>query len=295
MLSRGFSPIEESYIKSLCPHRPEDGHKGSFGSVLLWAGSMAYSGAAHLCASGALRSGVGLVHVLCPAPLTLFLTAKAPPLIVHPLPEGKDISLLQRFWHEKAALVLGPGIPPDDEFFKIGLFPSLESAMNILLDAGALSFVAEHLIEFEDALLQRKENALLPPILTPHPGEFLRLFPESDPNNREKDALTFAQKYHCVTVLKGKRTVIASPDGRVLVNTTGNNGLSKGGSGDVLSGMMGSFLAQGLAPFEAACCGVYFHGLAGDLAAESLGRRYMQPTDLATYLSEAFRICGWEI
>ena len=286
--------IEEAFVRDLCPVRPEEGHKGTFGSVLLWAGSEKYSGAAHLCAMGALRSGVGLVHLLCPEQLLLFLSAAAPPLIGHALSSDKNASLLQEFYGKKKALVIGPGLPPEDEYLSEALFPSLENAENILLDAGALSFLAQNREKAKRAFSVRQANNLPKAILTPHPGEFSRLFPSASLEKREENAKEFSRENDCITILKGKNTIVSAPDGQVFINTTGNHGMAKGGSGDVLSGMIGSFLAQGLFPLAAACCGVYFHGLAGDMAAEKFGHRYMQPTDLPTFFPDAFRFCGWE-
>ena len=271
--------------------RPDDGHKGTFGSVLVWAGSLTFAGAAHMCAMGALRSGVGLVHLLLPEELTPFFSAISPPVITHAVREDETLSLLTSFWRKGKALVIGPGLTIEDGFLSDGLLLSAEKANQLVLDAGALSFFARYPDHFQRTFSLRRKAGVPPAVLTPHPGEFSRLFPEFA--QRERDALSFAKQNDCITVLKGKNTVIAAPDGRCFLNPTGNDGLSKGGSGDILSGMIGSLLAQGMEPFEAACCGVYFHGLAGDLAAEKLGKRYMQPTDLPPFFSEAFRKCGW--
>ena len=140
------------------------------------------------------------------------------------------------------------------------------------------------------------KTAAAPIILTPHPGEMARLVkstPKAVNENRAEIAADFAKEYSVVTVLKGAGTIIAAPDGKILINRTGNSGMATGGSGDVLAGMTGSLLAQGANPFDAVAAAVYLHGLAGDLAAEKLGRISMLPTDLIDEIPQAFRKCGF--
>ena len=157
----------------------------------------------------------------------------------------------------------------------------------LLIDADALNCIAQN----PEILKSAKAEI----IITPHPGEFARLINSTAAKvnaNRENYARKFALKYGVVTVLKGAGTVTASPEGKLLVNRTGNSGMATGGSGDVLAGMAGSLLAQGTKPFEAAAAAVYLHGLAGDIAAERLGKISMLPSDMIECIPEALRRCG---
>ena len=285
--------LEKQYIRGLAPCRPDDGHKGTFGSVLLWVGSPMYMGAAHMCAMGAMRSGVGLVHLLTGGSQAPFFAAVSPSVITQILEENPSLDFFDGLLRRKDAVVVGPGLPPWEDVVKSFLPFVIEGAKSPILDAGALAFLAENPDEGLLSLVRRVEAGGLPAVLTPHPGEFSRLSADFDGENRAESAQAFACRYQCVVVLKGMNTVITSPDGKCAVNPTGNNGMAKGGSGDILAGILGGFLAQGLAPFEAACCAVYLHGLAGDMAAGDMGKRYMQPTDILGYLPEAYRVCGW--
>lgn len=288
-----FPHINGSIIRNLCPSRPVDGHKKTFGSVMLWAGSAEYAGAAHMCAMGALRSGVGLVTLLTSAHLMPYLSAVSPPVITRVRETKKEIYDLSDFWEDKHALVAGPGLLPEEPGFIPSLEKSIQKAKNLVLDAGALTFIGENPRLAGDWFGFRNSCKKDPAVVTPHPGEFAKLTSGGIPQHREKAAREYAGKHNVVVVLKGENTVVASPDGRGYINPTGNDGMAKGGSGDVLAGLIGGFMAQGMDPFSAACCGVYFHGLAGDLAAEKLGKRYMQPTDMISFFSEAYRRCGW--
>ena len=175
-----------------------------------------------------------------------------------------------------------------DDTLKI-VFSLIENSTTLLvLDADALNCVAKQ----PEILLRKKA----PIIITPHPGEMSRLTGLATPlvnAERERVALDFAQKYGVVTVLKGAGTVIASPNGKVLVNPTGNSGMATGGSGDVLAGMTASILAQGASAFSSAAAAVYLHGLAGDIAAEKYGKISMLPTDLINCIPLAYKRCGF--
>ena len=287
--------ITKEYVRERVPLRLADGHKGVFGSVLLWAGSKSYLGAAHMCVQGALRSGVGLVYLISPEEFVPFFSSIAPSLIVWGESNvEKSVSTGIDDFLSRQALVIGPGILPDFPLVERILPRLIENIPGLVLDAGALSMLAYKMPFYKELFGKRIKKGLPPVILSPHPGEFKRMAPEIAISNRETAALEFAQKYACNMILKGKETVVASSNGNVMINTTGNDGLAKGGSGDVLAGLLGGFIAQGVEAYDAACCAVYFHGLAGDQAAKHLGKRYMQPTDLPTYFPEAFQICGWE-
>ena len=191
---------------------------------------------------------------------------------------------------KSSATLVGCGLGVCDDTLKI-VFSLIENSTTpLVLDADALNCVAKQ----PEILLKKKA----PIIITPHPGEMSRLTGLATPlvnAERERVALDFAQKYGVVTVLKGAGTVIASPNGKVLVNPTGNSGMATGGSGDVLAGMTASILAQGASAFSSAAAAVYLHGLAGDIAAEKYGKISMLPTDLINCIPLAYKRCGFLI
>ncbi len=297
--------LDQRLVMAIAPKRAIDGHKGTFGTLGVWAGSKGMGGAAFLCANSALRSGVGLLHLWLEKDFLWPMFLALPQLISHELPDSPE-ETLDSFvsWQPKiSAWAVGPGLLPGDERVKAGLRKLLAIAPAIVLDAGALSCMAEDREFFREALKDRIRNNQMPAIVTPHPGEFARLQPDyvavvanPEENRRQRIAAArdFAKEWSAMVVLKGYQTVVADPEGNCFLNETGNNGLAKGGSGDVLCGLIGSFLAQGIPALQAAQAGVYLHGLAGDLAAEGLGQRFMQPTDLFEYFLPAFRRCGWE-
>ncbi len=288
--------LDESLVSRLAPVRPKDGHKGTFGRILIWAGSEGMTGAAYMCAMAALRSGVGLVHMMVPENLIMPMFLSIPQAITHKIPQTPEgiIRVLSSLLPMVDACVVGPGLPIHDSCVTEGLVYAAKNAKNLVVDAGALTVIASARDVFSDVFSGRLEDGLSPAVFTPHPGEFLRLVPDWDTADRVPGASAFARNWRVVTVLKGHQTVICTPDSACYLNSTGNDGLAKGGSGDVLCGMIGSFCAQGLSPVDAACAGVYLHGMSGDFAASALGKRYMQPTDLFSFFTEAFSHCRWE-
>ena len=288
--------LDESFVARLAPIRPKDGHKGTFGRLLIWAGSEGMAGAAYMCAMAALRSGVGLVHIMVPENLTIPMFLAIPQAITHKIPQTPEgiIRVLSSLLPQVDACVVGPGLPTHDPSVTEGLVNLVKNAKNLIVDAGALTVIAGARDVFLDVFSGRMEDGLPPAIFTPHPGEFSRLVPDWDIADRVPGASSFAGTWRVVTVLKGHQTVVCTPDKACYLNSTGNDGLAKGGSGDVLCGMIGSFCAQGLSPVDAACAGVFLHGMSGDFAASALGKRYMQPTDLFSFFTEAFSHCRWE-
>ncbi|WP_224360924.1 NAD(P)H-hydrate dehydratase [Hyalangium versicolor] len=264
--------VEEADAREALPVRRSDTHKGTYGHVVVVAGSRGKSGAAALVARSALRSGAGLVSVATRADLVDAVLAHAPEIMGVPLegdgPLGlSDLEPLVAAAEGKEALVIGPGIPRGPETG--ALIGELLSRVEIpaVLDADALNAVAEDL-----GVLRKAKG---PVVLTPHPGEMARLTGRSTKEvqaHRVEVARNLATGHGVTVVLKGARTLIASPDGEIYVNPTGNPGMATGGSGDVLSGICGAFLAQGLRVPEAIWAAVYTHGLAGDLAAERRGK-----------------------
>jgi len=277
--------------KGLLPPRNPAMHKGEAGRVLLIAGSVGLSGAAALCTMGALRVGAGLVTLGIPKSLHDPMVQKLTEAMLKALPETKEGSLSLQALAEilttaeqMEAVGIGPGLSQNAQTKELvrRMLPSIKKPL--VLDADGLNAVAE------DINVLRKLP--LPIILTPHPGEMARLTrlsPDDIQKDRERIAVEFAKKYRVVVVLKGHGTVVASFDGTVYINDTGNPGMASGGSGDVLTGMIAGLLAQRLSLYEAAQVGVYLHGLAGDLAAEARGQIGLIASDLADRIPQAIQ------
>ena len=274
-------------VRAWLPPRPADGHKGTFGRVYALAGSVGYTGAPVLATRAAARSGAGLVYLDVPEDAYPVVAVKCDEVMPRPLPgEGGQLSaralpaVLERSSGCDAAL-LGPGLGRGAAVEELTLGMLEKAACPLVLDADGLNAAAAHM----DMVDQRGA----PLVLTPHDGEFARLGGDLSGGDRLGAARDFARRHRCVLVLKGHRTITAASDGRALVNTTGNSGMAKGGSGDVLSGVILALLGRGMDPFLAAAAGVYLHGLAGDLCAARLGEWGMLPTDLVETLPQAFR------
>ncbi|HZH17983.1 MAG TPA: NAD(P)H-hydrate dehydratase [Archangium sp.] len=273
--------VEESDARGAIAPRRSDTHKGSYGHVLVVAGSHGKSGAAAMSALGALRGGAGLVTVATRSEVVESVLGHAPEVMGWPLenrgPLGMaDLEPLLEAAEKKDVLVIGPGIPRGDETLKLlgALLPRVD--VPVVLDADALNAVATDL-----EVLRRAKGPL---VLTPHPGEMSRLtgVPTKDLQKaRVEVARDFATTHEVTLVLKGARTLIAHPDGTVYVNPTGNPGMATGGMGDVLSGLLGALLAQGLKLPEAAWTAVYAHGLSADLMVARRGQLGLIATDVA--------------
>jgi NAD(P)H-hydrate epimerase len=288
--------INRDFVMKLAPMRPADGHKGTFGSILVWAGSPGMGGAAFMCANAACRSGTGAVHLWIRNDLVTPMFLAVPQAIAHKIPDNFENAReeLSAILPLMSAAVIGPGLDLSDSFVRDGILYFAEYAKNLLVDAGALTVIAREPDVFAPVFAGRIKSGLPPAVFTPHPGEFSRLVPDWNKEDRMGGAKAFAEAWKVVVVLKGHKTIVSTPAGACYINSTGNDGLAKGGSGDVLSGLIGSLLAQGMRPDEAAVSGVYLHGLSGDYAASALGRRYMQPTDLFAFFTDAFRHVRWE-
>lgn len=262
---------EKEEAKNLLPQRKTSGHKGTFGKVLLYAGSREMSGAALLCARAVLCSGAGMLKVLTEETNHTLLRTVLPEAMIATDPV-KDLK-----WAD--VLVAGPGIGTSEEAKETLTGLLRASHLPTVLDADALNLVAE-----DSALMELlREKALnLPVVLTPHPGELLRLsgLTMADyQQEREKTIRTLQEQCHCVLVSKDACTLVT--DGAALyLNSTGNDGMATAGSGDVLTGVIGSLLAQGIPAFDAASKGVFLHGLAGDEAALKKGKHGMIASDL---------------
>jgi ADP-dependent NAD(P)H-hydrate dehydratase len=263
------------------PPRKADSHKGDFGRVLVVAGSRGMSGAAILCGSAALRGGAGLVTVACPEDIWPIVAVGNPCYMTLPLPERDETAITQAV-SSADVVVAGPGIGQSPSI-RSHVRKLLQSRMaRLLFDADALTALSNSL----DLLRGRPGER----ILTPHPGEFARLTGLTIADvqgRREEVTVDFARKFGGVLVLKGHCTLVCDGQ-RLYCNTTGNPGLATAGSGDVLSGLIGALWGQGLLAFEAAQLGVYLHGMAGDLARDSLGEASLTASDLLDYLPRAF-------
>jgi NAD(P)H-hydrate epimerase len=282
------------------PRKP-DAHKGTFGHVLLVAGSVGKSGAAILAAGGALRAGAGLVTVATPAPALPIVAAARAELMTEPLPVGGDGGLdreaLPRalaLARGKDAVVIGPGLGQDAAIRDFVRGFVAQCPTPLVVDADGLNALAPSSSSRDPAAgALRKRSAST--IVTPHPGEMARLIGSeaAEVQRRRLDvARAFAAESRAVVVLKGYRTLVADPEGRAAVNPTGNPGLATGGTGDVLSGILGALLARGLDPWTAATAAVYVHGRAGDVAAARLGQESLLAGDVIETLPEAIRSVG---
>lgn len=272
--------LDRQAVWRLLPERPRDAHKGDFGKILLLCGSRGYTGAAALAAMGALRCGAGLVYLGVPEGIYPIEAVKLTEPVVFPLPE-EDGTYAQAAAARVAALLpkmdavlIGPGIGQSR-----GGLDVLETVLGefprpVVVDADGINLLAAH----KDLLRGRTSHT----ILTPHMGEFRRLG-GSDAVDRLLAAETMARELGVILLLKGHETVITDGE-RCYVNTTGNPGMAVGGSGDVLAGMIVSLLGQGLRPLEAAACGAWLHGAAGDLCAQEMGEYGMLPSDMVNVL-----------
>lgn len=264
----------------LLPNRPADAHKGDFGKILLLAGSVGYTGAPVLSALGALRTGAGLVFLGVPESIYQIAAMKLIEPIVFPLPQQDGMlsqEALPRILEKASsmdAVLIGPGLGCSDATEEIVCQVLSAYPGPVVLDADGINLVGKH----KDILRGRTS----PTILTPHAGEFQRLTGRK-PENRLDSAVEASKDLGAILVLKGHETVIT--DGiSAYLNPTGNPGMAVGGSGDVLAGMIVSLLGQKIPPLEAAACGVWLHGAAGDLCAKELGQYGMLSTDMVQVL-----------
>jgi ADP-dependent NAD(P)H-hydrate dehydratase / NAD(P)H-hydrate epimerase len=249
------SRLLDAALLDVLRHRDPAGHKGTHGHVLVVAGSPGKTGAALLCGTAALRAGAGLCTVAMPPDAADAVEGRVPELMLERYGD------LQPLLDGKKAIAVGPGVPRSDDM-RAHIVTLANSDKPLVLDADALNHVAR------DPSLLAKRSA--PTVMTPHPGEAARLLNVSVAevqNDRVAAARAIAGRFGAVAVVKGARTVIASPDGKLAVNPTGNPGMGTGGTGDVLTGCVASALARVADPFVAACAAVYLHGAAGDWAA----------------------------
>jgi len=289
----GYIPRE--WVQSVLPKRSPQANKGSFGSVLVVAGSINYIGAAYLACTGAMRVGAGLVTLATTGRLQSILASKLTEVTYLPLPESRPgllapeaVRLIFRQVGQYNVLLLGCGMGQSEPVVKvirtILLAKSRPSLPSLVLDADALNTLAN----IPGWWHQLTDDA----ILTPHPGEMARLTGmtvDEVQADRSGIAQKMAAEWHKTIVLKGAHTVIAEPTGQTRVSHVANAGLASAGTGDVLAGAIAGLVAQGLSLFDAAACGVYLHGMAGEMVKASLGDAGMIATDLLPELPQAIR------
>ena len=271
--------LNHEQVLSILPDRAADAHKGDFGKILLLCGSKGYTGAAYLAAMGALRSGAGLVFLGVPESIYAIEAIKLNEAIVFSLPEedGKLSAdavpaILERL-PKMDAVLIGPGLGQSAGVFEVVKVVLEHAQCPVLLDADGINLIAAH----KDKVRGRTN----PTILTPHAGEFGRL--GGNPEERTVAAEAMAKDLGCILLLKGHHTVITD-GGTTYINTTGNPGMAVGGSGDMLAGIITALQGQGIAPLEAAACGAWLHGAAGDICAAEIGQYGMLPTDMLNVL-----------
>jgi NAD(P)H-hydrate epimerase len=283
--------ITGDMVAFLLPTPPADAHKGDFGKIFIVAGSPGLTGAATMAGLAAARSGSGLVTVGVPASLNPIMEVKLTEVMTAPLPELKHRAVLalrargeiRRFFADRDAAAIGPGLGRHHETGELVRRLIADLEIPAVIDADGL-----YPLSGDDSPLLSDHGPL---VLTPHPGEFARLtgiLPDDNPINNFELIRDHARKYQSVIVLKGSPTLVASPEGEIFLNPTGNWGMATGGSGDVLTGIIVALLGQSLSPLEASICGVFLHGLAGDLAVENIYPRSLIAGDLIDYLSPAF-------
>lgn len=267
--------LQHNDVLKLLPDRRPDSHKGDYGRILLLCGSRGYTGAAALAAMGALRCGAGLVYLGVPDSVYVIEATKLLEPVVFPLPDVDGMLSASAIDQVRSrilgmdAVLIGPGLGQSKGTKAVLEFVLQEFAGPVVVDADGINLLAGH----TDIVRGRKAVT----VLTPHPGEFARIGGLS--GDREAAAVEMARALGCIVVLKGHETVVT--DGQKLyLNKTGNPGMAVGGSGDVLASMICALIGQGIAPLEAAACGAWLHGKAGDICAHKLGQYGMLPSDM---------------
>lgn len=268
--------LNHETVLSYLPDRDPWAHKGKFGKILLLCGSRGYTGAAAMAAMGALRSGAGLVYLGVPESIYPIEAVKLTEPVVFPLPEadGKlsvlSIGKIREFLPRMDAVLIGCGLGQSRDIFTLVETILKEAQCPVVLDADGINVLSGHM----DILRGRA----YPTVITPHDGEFIRIGGTIG-EDRLTSASCFAKEWDCIVLLKGHETCIT--DGQTsYINLTGNPGMAVGGSGDVLAGIIVSLIGQGIKPLEAAACGTWLHGAAGDICAKEIGQYGMLPTDM---------------
>jgi len=275
--------------------RKSDSHKGDYGSVLILAGSARFSGAALLCSESTLRAGAGAVTVGIPASINpALIENKTKEVMTLPLPQTNSGSLslaafpkIKLFIKKADVLIIGPGLGNDKSTFSLARKVVKESSLPMVIDADGLNAFKLHL-----RILKQHKGKV---ILTPHEKEMANLFGLSIDfvkKNRKLVAKKYAKYYNSIIVLKGHHSIVTDGNIKFYINKTGNPGMATAGSGDVLSGIAGASLAQGLDAFKAAKYAVYIHGLAGDIAAQDKTQMGLIASDIISRIPDALKKCS---
>lgn len=281
-----YRNVDQKILEKL-PERPKRSHKGMFGKALCIAGSVNMAGAAYLCAGAAYRSGAGLVRILTPEENRVILQTLLPEAVMTTFEQNEREALdniLEEALSWATVAAIGPGLGRKPWAYHMMKLTLQKFHGPLVIDADALNILSEHM-----EWLEQHEGDV---ILTPHVGEFSRL---TGVESREisKDisgwAVAFAREHHCICILKDAPSAAALPDGTCYMNTTGNSGMSTGGSGDVLTGILTGLLAQKVDPSDAALLGMWLHGRAGDLAMEQEGVYGLLARHLLEYLPGAMK------
>jgi NAD(P)H-hydrate epimerase len=292
--------MDDALAARHAPRRNRDSHKGEFGRVVVCGGSPGMPGAACLAAEAAGRSGVGRVWGAVPEAILSTCVATLPETMwrgLHTEDPAVAVASFASLLEGKETCAIGPGLGTGPLAFAL-VEAALASSASVVLDADALRCLAAAPSRMLSLLSARVERGLTPAVLTPHGAEFEALAVAAGLSVANLPPLSAARalaaRLDCIVIRKGHGSLVSDPQGRVFLNTTGGDGLAKGGSGDLLCGLVAGFVAQGLPALEAAACAVHLHGLAGDLAETRLGARSMLPRDLLDDLPEAYRRCGWD-
>lgn len=285
--------LTDESLRRPFPEHSRNTHKGTFGRLVGFAGSLSFNGAAYMCAAAALRSGVGLYFAASPVSAVRIIAAGLHEAVYVPLPETPDgfvnttpemlTDIVLPKLESASAVVIGCGLGNSENTRALTEFVIKNAPCPVIIDADGINSIAGNI----DVLKERTGDT----ILTPHPLEFSRMTGmnvSQIQSDRLGAAKSFAQEYGVTLLLKGADTVIASPEGKICVNAHACRGLSKGGSGDVLTGIIGAFAAQGVEPFRAACSGAYCHWKAADILCERMPAESVLPTDIIAALPEVY-------
>lgn len=283
--------IDSKLVKKIIPKRFAESHKGSYGTVLVLCGSKEMPGASRLVSRGAYAAGGGLVKSFAGENFASFLKTDIPEVIVKVVNESlfdtfsKDLYFdIESEIGEKDIIVFGCGVGQNLDLEEAAGDLVLKNKNTLIIDGDGINLLKNN----PELLLENKGEI----ILTPHPKEFSRISGYSVEyilNNKEKTVAEFAKKYNVYLLLKGNGTIISDPQGNLWINKTGNSSLSKGGTGDVLSGIIAGFAAQGATPVESMIIGAYLHGMAGEIASEELTEYCVMATDLIKYLPQGIK------
>ncbi len=286
---RSFYVTEFEDVKALLKPRNPESNKGDYGRLLCFCGSEGMSGAAIMSARAAARCGAGIVHTVLPKSIYSIVASHVIESVYTLLDDDQDeftpelMVSLNSALSKASACLIGCGVGTGKNTADAVRHLITNSKVPLIIDADGINIISEN--------INVLQNVSVPVVLTPHPGEMARLCKTSVADiqaHRFQYAKIFAGKHHVILVLKGAGTIVALPNGEAYLNLTGNAGMAKGGSGDVLAGMIASFIAQKMNPSKAVAAAVYLHGEAGDRCAEKLSQCAMLPTDLIEILPELF-------